>query len=162
MSLAPRIDKIEDPTQMSDELASKLGHKRYFSDIASGGNDIQYANGNRARLTDGTGTISSVPRGYLIPKQMKDGAWVVSGRYAIILSAGVTTFRFHIAGITFKNVANFNQAVTVSGSGGTRNAQRSFCQVNDDSIQITFTSAEDVYFIDIHEAELEAKPNFVY
>ncbi len=102
----PRIDRLEDPTQLPDDIATKLGLKVYSADMGTGtaGPDI----------TVGFSTFTD--RGsQFIPYQMQDGNWRM--RFNISVRAGTTSSSSEditLTGVTFANPdSTFRQPVNV-------------------------------------------------
>lgn len=106
-SAEARLDDLEDPTQMSDILATKLGYKHY----EHGGS---YNGGNAPTITISTGA-ASVSASKFIPYQMQDGSWRMRFNFSV-RSGTVSTVQgtISIAGVVFSNESStFRQSVTV-------------------------------------------------
>ena len=150
-----------DPTQMSDEQATKLGLKQYLVDEAYGG---------RGAITLAAvaviATITNV-RSVLIPYQTQDGSWRMKMNLVVNTTetgGNNNYYVFSMSGIIFKNVTSYKQSL----SGGVMSAKgyQGHTGVGTDEIIVNIASGA----IDLNgsewkisgDVELESKPTWAY
>ena len=104
-------------------------------------------------------TISGVTlvRGVLKPYQTIDGAWRMTFNF-VVTFASAATATIGIAGVTFKNVGSYNQAVT-SYIGSTAVVCQSYAQLNTGNIVCSFGDNR-TYVCVSGDVELENKPSW--
>ena len=90
------LQNLQNPTQMSDELATKLGFKQYTSGFTV------------------TGTNYTLGRAVLIPYQMQGGEWRLKFNIFGTTSPTTDELTITISGITFKS--GVNQGVASGGA----------------------------------------------
>ena len=136
MSLTPRIDAIEDPTQMTDALATKLGYKEY------------------------TLTFTSTPAGWTvqraigIPYQTQNGNWRLRFNISATVTAG-TSIASTVVGVTFSSSYAL-QAIAVFGDIA---GSRGRASAGSGEIRVEHTSA-DGNFNCSGDVELDSKPSW--
>lgn len=156
--LTPRIDAIEDPTQLSDEIATKLGLKIY----EPGGS---YFGGGAPTVTSNSGlTGFGVIRAVFIPYQMQDGSWRLRSNGVFSFSSvSISDETFSILGVVFKNIANYSQRAVFSYGSSTFVPEAGFVSPGTDDLRLVANAAVTVtslgYSFDV---ELEAKPDWAY
>lgn len=102
-SAEARLGDLEDPTQMSDVLATKLGHKVYE-------HGTTYAGGNAPTITlnaSTVGSLNTVNFNQFIPYQLQDGSWRLKFSINVDLSStGRTSAALDLAGVTAADVTS--------------------------------------------------------
>jgi hypothetical protein len=137
------IDVLENPTSMDSILATKLGHKQYIHGVDSGVNV--------------TGTSSwATGRAVLIPYQMNDGSWRM--RFNLNgTSTSTTTLTLTFAGVVFKNIASFLQAVSISNNAAAGSSGHAV--PNTATMDLTVGTASTAWRVS-GDVELNSKPSW--
>jgi hypothetical protein len=124
---------VQEPASMSDIKATKMGFYNYSADIASGTNDTAYYGGNKGTISlmNYSGAVSvavSSCFGEFLTYKTSGGKWRL--KFNLMVNPSVNTMYtglISINGVTFKNITNYNQALsryapqvgTWDGIGGT-------------------------------------------
>ena len=151
---SPRIDKLEDPTLITDDsIATKAGLKSYVH----GGS---YFGGGAPTITldSGGGTLSSVDYSEFIPYQMQDGSWRLRFVFSVTLSSTTRTQAI----FAVDGVVNISTALNISGSSTNTIAHRAFSIGSTDTFSVVHTSSTtDVYRLS-GEVPLDDKPTWAF
>lgn len=111
-----------------------------------------------------TGTNSfSLSRAVFLPYQTKDGAWRMRFNIFGNIGAGsITNEVLTIAGVTFKNISNWYQPVSVSNTGGWAGDQ-GHANPNASTIQIYTNGSIGSVGVGVSgDVELDSKPTWAY
>lgn len=88
-----------------------------------------------------------------------NGIWKLNGNFSGTLAVGQTSVNFSIAGVLFKNVTNFYQAVTIGVNGGTGAAIGNAFPGNN-YIGCSLFSSSTIVRISF-DVELDRKPDWI-
>lgn len=151
-----RLDDLEDPTQMSDALATRLGYKQYESSGA-------YNGGAAPTITSSTiaGALTVV-RGIFIPYQMQGGGWRLRANLVVSFpSESVQDEQVTINGVVFKNSGN---SQPISGHLNNDTAVRVAVAIqNTGNLRLIMNgTANGTEFRASFDVELESKPTWAY
>jgi hypothetical protein len=133
--------------------------KQYYANSSDGPGNFNITNGS-------TGTWTTI-RGIAIPYQTSDGAWRL--RFNIVGTAEISSlnvYRIKIAGVIFKNITNYDQAVTVSNSALTTFAAEEYfiAIANDGTNEIVLVLPKAVTYTNTWgfsgDVELDSKPSW--
>lgn len=140
----PRIDNLEDPTGLSDELATKLGKKVYSHGTTY--------NGGNAPTVSG---VSSTQVADFIPYQMQDGSWRL--KFNIVCAVTGSTGIITVNGVVYANTDQQGLAAATDANA----YAKAFTNPNTDDItwQAGNTTAEIRVSGDV---ALESKPTWAY
>jgi hypothetical protein len=141
-------------TSMGDVLATQLGYKQYL-------HGTTYNGGNAPTVASAGATIV---RGVFIPYLTQGGTWRLRFTFNFTMSTATrTNLSTTINGVTFKNVANYLQAVTVnSAPGSAQNAYQGFTLPNTSTVEIYHSSFSTGGYGVSGDVELESKPTWAY
>lgn len=135
-------------SNMSDGLATQLGHKQYDDSVVT--------------ITSDSGlTGFSVQRAVFVPYQVQDGSWRLKFNIRCpFTTTSVTTETFSISGVAFKS--SYDQAVTGFFTGSTSSLfSNSVTQAGTDNIIVSRGSASNHSAVLISgDVELNAKPSW--
>lgn len=149
-----RVVALETPTLMSDELATKLGHKIY-----SHGTNYNGGNSPTITLASGGGTLSSVDDSMFIPYQMQDGSWRMKFNVAVTLSSTSRTgANLAVAGLTFATT----NSLAITATSATTAADIAIQRANGSQLSITHASQSTTSYRYSGDIPLEAKPTWAY
>jgi hypothetical protein len=153
MSLTPRIDKFEDPTQLTDAEATIQGKKQYL-------HDGTYNGGNAPTVTPASGSVEG--KAVFIPYQTQDGSWRMKFNLAIASTSNVSLFTFTVDGITSATPPYSWQSIS-GGSLASTSAARTYSRIGQNSntfeIQLTGPTTAWIFHGDI---ALDSKPTWAY
>jgi hypothetical protein len=152
MSLAPRIDSLEQASLQTDVIATRMGQKIYVAGTA-------YANGTPgASFNVAVGTSRVI----LIPYQMQDGSWRLRLNGTTVLGGGQSGFTLTLSGVVFSSLmlaAGAYQAVSVADNGG--GGIYGLVDNNSNTLRVfATTSASNWAFSG--DVELASKPTWAY
>ena len=114
---------------------------------------------NNATITV-TGVNWTTVRAVFNPYQVIDGTWRLRGNIVGYVTGTVTSNTITIAGVTFKNIVNYNQTVTISPWNTTNVGHRGRVQPNTGNLVCTIASTLDPGFSYSFDCELESKPTW--
>ena len=140
---SPRIDKLEDPTLITDDsIATKLGLKQYLHGV-----DFTVS-------SDAAATVVII-RGVAIPYQTTDGDWRLKGN--IVLTHGSdTSLSVSISDVVFKNVASYFQPAAIGDPNG-----RAYAVANTGDINVAYDSGVTATRLSF-DVELDSKPSWAF
>jgi hypothetical protein len=148
-------ERLPDPTTYTDAKATKLGLKQYLH-----GSSYNGGFSPTVSLYAGSGTLT-VNRALFIPYQMQDGTWRMKLTIKVSTSVNNSTLSIAINGITFKNILEHYQPLTVMSdtnipytSSGSVSPGNSFLSCYTATATSGFRVSADV--------ELESKPTWAY
>jgi hypothetical protein len=130
------VKTVNDPTTMSDEEATRMGHQAY---------------------TDADGSTPAgwvLTRARYIPYQMQNGTWRLRFNIDAAVTAGLTTDTISLSGVTF---AAYFQALTVRGSAVTWAV--GYASSSSSNIVLHFGSGTDEIMLS-GDVELASKPTW--
>ncbi len=143
------------PTAMTDAVATSLGLKQYVS-------GTNYNGGISPTIT---ATNWTTTRGVFVPSQMQDGSWRLKFNFRGSRTTGsISNYLITVNGVTFKNVANFLQAVSfgLGNLAADSSVGWGCANPNAATIQLFFTSNDPTYALVSGDVELESKPTWAY
>lgn len=152
---------VYDPTALSDAQATLEGKKQYY-------NGTIYNGGNSPSVTVSGATIT-IQRGLFIPYKMQDGSWRL--KFNVSFTSSTTTsipggqFNITFNGVTYKNVANFNQSVNAWTNAITNIVNYSYATPNTSNILVHFGTYNNFNQTDYEcsgDVELDSKPTWAY
>lgn len=143
------------PSQMTDELATSLGHKEYFHGTA-------YNSGISPTVSNLT-----VDRAVFIPYQVQSGDWRLKFTITGTGSGSNDAIGVNVNGVLFKNVTNYFQAISVLDQGTQGTTGRSHSgrvNANTDVVAALFETVISLAsrFSFSGDVELESKPTWAY
>jgi hypothetical protein len=144
-------------SSLDDATATQLGLKQYL-------HGTTYNGGIAPTVTSALSGFT-VARCSFIPYQAQDGAWRlkfnIAGTYTL---STVSSTTITVNGITFKNVSNYSQAISVFiNSSGLFNSTVSYTNANASTIQITSSATATSNTISVSsDVELNGKPTWAY
>jgi hypothetical protein len=139
---------------MSDVEATRLGLKQYLHGTTY--------NAGVAPTVSGTGSPTIV-RAVFIPYQMQDGSWRMRLNIGLTISlASRSSYNVTINGVTFKNIATFEQALWGSSGGSTNYVASSYASPNTNTLTAVHATGNSGSYFWSGDLELESKPTWAY
>jgi len=146
----------DDPTAMTNTVATRLGYKQYLS-------GTNY-NGGVSPTT--TATSCTVARAAFVPYKMQGGEWRCKFNITMTRATGssITDLTVTIVGVVFKNVASNNQAVSMSASNLSSDANIGHAAVvnNTNTLFGAFASNNILTLRVSGDVELDSIPTWAY
>lgn len=141
-------------SSLDNATATQLGLKQYLHGTTYNGGIAPTVTSSQAGLT--------VDRAVFIPYQTQDGAWRLKCNVATrFTSATVTSVTTTVNGITSKNIANLNQAISVIFQNSGTLGQCYVASNTNNFVTVVASSTQTgvAFYADI---ELNAKPTWAY
>jgi len=146
----------DDPTAMTNTVATRLGYKQYLSGT----------NYKDSISPTTTATSCTVARAAFVPYKMQGSEWRM--RFNITMTRatgpGLTDLTVTIVGIVFKNVASNNQAISMSASNLSSDSNIGHAAVvnNTNTLFGAFSSNNILTFRVSGDVELDSIPTWAY
>jgi hypothetical protein len=109
------------------------------------------------------GVLAAVVRSIFIPYQMNDGTWRVKFNTVIGMSSpsARTNLTFAVAGLTFKSLSTWSQAITATELSSVVACQ-AFVDQGSNNFEINHVSTSAANYVFYGDVELDSKPTWAY
>ena len=154
------VAALQDPTLMSNELATKLGKFIYVDDGST-----TYNSGNRPDITvanAGGDTLGAIQKADFIPYQIQNGNWRLKFhiRCSLVGSNTKTAPRFTVTSVRPSVTQGFHGFI----NQGTNTIYQTYAEagVNPGEFQFVHSSTTNTEYLLWGDIELAYKPNWAY